>query len=291
LGRDLASKEVVRLSQERYPYLSKLSEFPFPVYLSAGTEHRARAIARRCERAYHFLSTTLRFEAEVCILVLAPEHWEDCTGSPMYGVPQTTDRRTLVVAGQNSELWRMIVPPMESLQPPAAQSLRAIYGQSDGSIDIAPYMDLLPVHEIGHLFLDQATCLFDFHLPRRWLVELFCNLGLHAYVAAEEPMQMPNLETFPQTIIAGDSAHLLHQTLDDFERLYADMRPQNFVWYLSQLHIAAKRVYHAGGLESLQSLYQAIAQSQDKLSDEQLALHLRAEVHPEVERVMITWPD
>jgi hypothetical protein len=209
----------------------------------------------------------------------------------MYGVPQTTDERTLVVAGQNSELWRRIVPPTESLLPSAAQSLRAIYGQSDGSIDIAPYMDLLPVHEVGHLFVDQATGQFDFHEPRRWLVELFCNLGLHAYVAAEEPKQMPNLETFPQTIVAGGSARLPHQTLADFERLYADMQPQNFVWYLSQLHIAAQRVYHAGGPESLQSVYAAIVQSKEKLSDEQLGLHLRVEVHPEVERVLISWPD
>jgi hypothetical protein len=44
-------------------------------------------------------------------------------------------------------------------------------------------MDLLAVHEVGHLFVDQAANQFDFHLPRRWLVELFCNLGLHATAA------------------------------------------------------------------------------------------------------------
>lgn len=278
------------MSQKGYPNLLELTEYPFPVYVSAGREQRAQGIARRCKRGYHFLSTTLKFEAELCVLVLAPEHWQDYPGSPMYGVPQTIDVRTLVVAGQNSELWKMIVPPLEHLSPSAAQAMRTTYGQSDGSIDLGPYMDLLPVHEIGHLFVDQAANKFDFTLPCRWLVELFCNLCLHAYIVTEEPEQLPNLETFPQTIVASGFAHLPHQTLDDFEELYTGMEPPNFIWYLSQLHTAAKRVYDAGGVNSLQSLYKIIVQSKEKVSDEQLALRLRVEVHPEVERVLTTWP-
>ncbi len=61
------------MSQKSYPNLSKLPEFPFPVHLSAGTEECAQKIAERFERAYGFLRTALAFEAQICILVLAPE--------------------------------------------------------------------------------------------------------------------------------------------------------------------------------------------------------------------------
>jgi hypothetical protein len=93
------------MSQKSFFNLSKFSGFPFSVYMSAGTEERAQSIAARCERAHGFLRAALAFEAQLCILVLAPEHWKEYAGSPMYGVPQTIDKHTLVVAGQNSELW------------------------------------------------------------------------------------------------------------------------------------------------------------------------------------------
>ncbi|GAB4445636.1 MAG: hypothetical protein Fur0044_41860 [Anaerolineae bacterium] len=279
------------MSPKLYPNLVELPGPYVTLYFSPNTEQRAREFANRCQRACQFLSPTLKFEAEICVLVLAPEHWQECTGSPMYGVPQTIDQRTLVVAGQNSELWTMITPPLADLSPAVAQAMQVAYGQPDGSIDLAAYMNLLAVHEMGHLYLDQAAGTFDFNLPRRWLVELFCQLCLHAYAAIEEPEQLPRLETFPKTIMAGGVAHLSYKTLDDFERLYADMEPPNFVWYLCQLHLAARRIFDAGGVETLQRLWQMLIQSREKLPDEQLALRLRTEVHPAVEHVLTRWPD
>jgi hypothetical protein len=164
--------------------------------------------------------------------------------------------------------------------------MRAVYGQPDGSIDIATYMNLLPVHEVGHLFVDQASGQFDFHLPRRWLVELFCNLSLHAYVVSEEPDRLPYLEMFPQAVVAQDRATFLHQAWHDFEVLYAGMEPPNFLWYLSRLHTAAKRTYDAGGVESLQRLYRTLLRSSGNSTDEQLAADLRENVHPEVANVL-----
>jgi hypothetical protein len=64
-----------------------------------------------------------------------------------------------------------------------AHTIRKVYAQADGSVSVASDMDLLPVHEVGHVFVDQTTDTCDFHLPRRWLIELFCNLCLHAYDA------------------------------------------------------------------------------------------------------------
>jgi hypothetical protein len=208
----------------------------------------------------------------------------------MFGVPQTIDQRTVVVAGQDAELWSMIVPPLHVLPPKDAAAMRQAYGRSDGAVAIGAYMDLLPVHEMGHLFIDQAAGMFDFHQPRRWLVELFCNVCLHAYVAQEEPAAMVSLETFPRAMIALGNTHLAHRSLVDFERLYAGMEPPNFVWYLSQLHHAAGRLYDAAGVSAVPALFNTIVDSRDGLSDEQLGELLRNAVHPLAAQVLTAWP-
>jgi hypothetical protein len=274
-----------------YSGLTPLPEFSIQVYASPGVEPEARRMGARCQRACDFLSAVLKAQAEVSLLVLEPQHWEEYTGSPMYGVPQTVDLQTIVVSGQNSELWRMVVPPPESLSPTALESLQAVYSGPEGYIDIAPFMQLLPVHELGHLFIDQSTGQFDTHFSRRWLVELWCNLALHAYIVSEEPQLDKELETFPNVIVSLGSTHLSHQALSDFEWLYADMEPPNFVWYQCQLHHAAKRIYEAGGLRVLQDLFQFIVQPTDPVSDEELAPLLRNRVHPEVEAVLTRWPE
>jgi hypothetical protein len=277
------------MSLERYSKLIELGEFPFPVFASPGAERRAQGVAARCQNGHRFLSARLGFEPEIRLLVLLPEHWQEYTGSPMFGVPQTIDLQTVVVAGQNSELWDMIIPPMESLPPLTAQSMRSTYGQPGGRMDIAAYMDLLAVHEVGHLFVDQGANQFDFHLPRRWLVELFCHLGLHAYVAAEEPDQMPCLEVFPQAITARGGTYLQHRSLGEFERVYAKLEPPNFVWYLSRLHTAAKHIYTAAGVTPVRRLYELLVRAKDNLPDEQLAAVLWDDVHPEVAKVLTSW--
>jgi len=274
-----------------YQNLIAIEGYGLSVYASPGTEGRAQAIAARCANAQRFLQAALGADVATRVLVLSLRHWQRFTGSPMFGIPQTVDAQTVVVAGEDAELWTLIVPPPEALPPAVAQALRRVYGRSDGVVAIGAFMDLLAVHELGHLFIDQTAGAFDFHRPRRWLVELFCNLGLHAYVAAVEPGQMEHLTTFPQAIVALGYAHLSHRQLADFERLYADMAPPNFAWYQSQLHLAAHRIYDAGGLAAVQALFRAIVPSRDNVSDAHLAEQLRDAVHPTVAQVLTTWPD
>lgn len=277
------------MSHTNYHNLVELSEYTFPVYVSKGSEMRAHQLAQRCQKAYGFFSDTLANKPTVRLLILAPEHWEQYTGSPMFGVPQTIDEQTVVVAGQNAELWKMIIPPLNMFPPNEAQAIQTTYGQEDGSVDVAGYMDLLPVHELGHLFIDQKAGQFDFHVPRRWLTELFCNLALHAYVATQEQNQLSSLKVFPQAIVALGSNHLAHRSLDDFEQLYAGMEPPNFVWYLSKLHVAAERIYDAAGSEALRRLFKTITGSKESLSDQQLAARLQADVHPAAADVLVSW--
>jgi hypothetical protein len=281
---------VMTMTEEMPADLVPLPEFPFPVLVSPATLECGWAIARRCQHAKGFLSQLLGRDIALRVFVLAPEYWSAVTGTPMYGVPQTIDPRTLVMAGQRSDLWSTIVPPPERLSRAAMTTLAEVYGQHDGALDLMGFMELLAVHELGHLFIDQATNCFDYRQPRRWLIELFCNLALHASIVTLEPGRLLHLVTLPQTIVAAGHQHLPHTALADFERLYADMEPPNFVWYLSQLHVAAEVVYNAGGAETVERLFQALVEAGDSLTDEALAVSLSEAVQPAVARVPIDWP-
>lgn len=273
------------MSLKQYPNLVELEGFLFPVHASAGTEQRARSIAARCRNAHDFFGATFEFEPQLRVLVLAPEHWGEYAASPVYGMPHYTDERTLAVAGQDNGFWQSMSPPVEVLPPQAAHAMRDAYGRPDGSINLSTFFDLLAVHEIGHLFHLQAKREF----LRLWLMELFCNICLHAYVVAREPEQLPALETFPQIVAGAGAGELRYRSLDDFERLYIDVGAQNYGWYQCRFHVAAKRIYEAGGIGALQRLWKAFPQSDEKLSDERLAARLREDVHAEVERVPTTW--
>jgi hypothetical protein len=263
-----------------YPALTELPGTSFPVYVSDGTEERARQIAERCRSARHFLGVTFDFELQLRVLVLNPEHWREYATFPVYGMPHYTDAQTLAVAGEDNDFWQSMAPPVDALLPQAAEVMRAAYGQTDGSIDLSLFFDLLAVHEMGHLCHLQASLQF----PRRWLMELFCNICLHAYVVAREPQKVLALEAFPSVIAGGEVSQLRYRSLADFERLYTDVGPHNYGWYQCRFHVAAKDIYNAGGVEALKRLWKVFL-----ISNEELAVQLRDDVHPAVARVLTEW--
>ena len=82
---------------------------------------------------------------------------------------------------------------MASSAPPvAAQVLDQVYGT--GADRLAPFADMLVVHELAHAFHDGVPFVF----PRSWLMELFANMALYAFVVAEEPDRSLHLETLPR---------------------------------------------------------------------------------------------
>lgn len=276
---------------DKYSNLVALEGSSFPVFASPGTEARAREIAARCDQAYRFFQDTLHQRAEIVVLVLAAEHWEQYAAFPVFGMPHCADMHTLVIAGHENDMWKAIVPPLESLQPDIAQDLRRSYGQADSSVSVAAFMDLLALHEMMHLFIDQAADTGDFHLPRRWLVELLCNLGLHAYVVNQEPDEIDHLTIYPRAVSSLGYHHLAHTSLADFESVYAGMELPNFAWYQCQLHVGAHQIYDAAGIDALQAMFRTIVRFSGNVSDEELAALLEREVHPSVARVLTTWPD
>jgi hypothetical protein len=112
----------------QYVNLKQRSGFPFPVYFSPGlNEQRIQETAERCERAWQFLNDTFQMTARIGVVVLAPEHWAEYGSFPVYGMPHILDSFTLVIAGENNDMWRSMVPPLEHLPPPVSEGFEEMY--------------------------------------------------------------------------------------------------------------------------------------------------------------------
>lgn len=88
---------------EQYPDLTLLSGYIFPVYVSSGCEERGRATAAICQAAHQFFSRTLRTQADIAILALAPSQWSEYGSHPTYGMPHADlDRQVLIMPGEHT---------------------------------------------------------------------------------------------------------------------------------------------------------------------------------------------
>jgi hypothetical protein len=142
----------------------------------------------------------LRFAPTVRLLVPSPQDWETYADVPVYGLPHTVQEgQALVMGDEPADFWQGVISMIDDILAPAQRAeMEAVYGIADGQINIAPFADLIVVHELAHLFHEQVP----FAFPRLWLDELFANLCVHTYIAEREPEQLPVWTALPERMMA-----------------------------------------------------------------------------------------
>jgi hypothetical protein len=188
------------------------------------------------------------------------------------------DDGNLFLAGEPSDLIARLEEVASSAPPAAAQVLDQVYGT--GADRLVPFADMLIVHELAHAFHDGVSFVF----PRSWLMELFANMALYAYVVAEEPDRRLHFETLPQVALEYRLLKPVARDLRYFEAFYPYIEPLTYVWYQFRFTIMAKGVVDAAGPDVLRRLWDAFA-----LSDEQLAGVLGSRVHPAAGQWLASW--
>lgn len=270
--------------------LEVLTGFTQTYYYSPGHEARAKHIAIFMEQAGRFFQEEIGFTPKTELYILAPQHWKAVAVEPLwnvYGFPHNIDHVRLAIAAEDNDFWRRFLPPVDQLSPPLAAQVTQAYGNPDGTYSMMPFFDLLALHEMGHSYTAQA----GLKMHRNWMGELFVNIMLHTYVAENQPELLPALETFPDMVVNGGTAAFKYTSLEDFEKLYETlgMGPENYGWYQSKLHLAAKDIYRAGGKKVLKKLWKALQTHQEEMTDEEYVTMLREEVHPAVANVYSEW--
>lgn len=236
-----------------------------PTFASAGVEERAVGIGRIAADSHEYLAGLLGFRPAAQVLVVDEADWGRVTEA-LYGIPNASNE-TLVVAGTEPPLWASFA---EMVAPEDRPTFDAVYGTADGSFALAPFMDLVAVHEVAHVFHQRTQ-----HFPRLWLQELFANLCLHAWVVERSPDDLDVLTTLPRLASKAPGSSFEHSSREDFERLYTSVGGPNYVWYQFRLQVQAGELFDRAGAASVRRLFDAFG-----VDDAALAARLAADVDP-----------
>lgn len=284
---------IILITAQIYAYgyddLDSLTGYKMNVHFSPGYEERTKDIAARVERASDYFSSLINLTPKIYLYVLDQDVWKKYASHPLFGMPHSFDSEdkgtNLVVASRDNEFWKSFIPPPDKLSPELSENIKKAYSDSSGNLTMRPFFDLLAIHELGHGFHIQG----GLEMQRLWMQELFVNIMLHTYVAENEPENLPALTVFPEMVIESGIEGFKYTTLEDFEERYDNMSGQNYGWFQSRLHSAAKDIYNAGGKEVFIKLWNALKSNKQKLTDDELLKLLDEQVHPEVGNVLRKW--
>jgi hypothetical protein len=257
--------------------LASLPGFPFEVRTSASTREQAELLAGRCARAYSYLGGMLAFRPRCALVVLNRADWSERASNPAYIMPYY-DAGNLFLTGEPSDLTALLEEVASSAPPAAARELNQVYGT--GTDRLTPFADTLVVHELAHAFHDGVPFVF----PRSWLMELFADMALYAFMVAEEPDRRLHFETLPRVALEHRLLKPVARDLRYFEAFYPYIEPLTYVWYQFRFTMMAKGVVDAAGPNVLRRLWEAFA-----LTDEQLAGLLGGQVHPDAGQWLASW--
>ena len=280
---------VSEIQAQSYENLNHLKGHNIEIYYSEGTNEQAVSMATLCDGVISFYGSIIDFEPTVTLLVLSPTDWGKYTHFPVYGMPHYPNKETLVVASEDNDFWKSMLPPLDQLPAGLAQQISDTYVDSNQNLTMRGFFDLLAIHELGHAFHEQG----NLTMQRKWIGELFSNMFLHTYIAEKKPELLPALTIFPKMVVTSvNKEDLKYSTLSEFETNYgliANQFPQNYGWYQCQLHTAAGNIYDEAGVSAFQKLGNVLKTNNDPLDDSALAKLLSKMVHESVANVQLKW--
>lgn len=261
--------------------------FASPVHCSRGLEVYAHTLAARFHRAHAFFHTLFGISPSVGFVVLSAEDWPTYARAlfPIYGFTHYFEAQ-VVTGGPDTTFWQPLVDAITTTAPHLVPKLRNVYGQPDGRISLTSHVEWWSVHDLGHAFHAHLNYWF----PRKWLMELFADLCLYTYVAANEPDYLPRVETVLRLLQQLPASHFRYHTLNHFDSQYLTMKLVNYAWYHGHFFAYAKQVYDAAGTSALERLWRTlVVPNVREVTDTELAELLRSSL-PELAHLMQTWP-
>ncbi|MGH3456704.1 hypothetical protein [Aeromicrobium sp.] len=266
-----------------YPTLSSLEGFPFPVFVSRGSEERGNSIATRTARALTWLGQVTGRDRRPTLVVADEQDWPGVCEVPIYGMMFSIPGK-LGTSPTPAPWWREYVDALRPhLSVPASTLLAQTFGDPP---DFTAIADLIITHEATHLFHDIHPETWASEFPSDWVMELFANLGMHGYLATHEPEQLRLLAAMAEaTTDAGNDIW----DLQDLALMGESMQTSvtNYVWYEFRLIRLAEQLWNAGGEDALRD-YQRLL-GHPELTHEQVVDRL-SQLEPSVADAIRRWP-
>jgi len=182
-----------------------------------GYELRAKTLQtllEKCCTYYEEKSSKVQFTVE--LLVLGEQDWNTLgTGIP-YGLPTSLNSENkILIAGDKNYVG-------------------SLFGKPDTlPDDILSEFDYIVLHELGHNYIEY---LYEINVGYHWATEFIASYFAICYLEdTKSEMGLPEL---------GSTGYIpQYRSLDDFERLYAGVGPQNYGWYQEKFIELGKQLY------------------------------------------------
>lgn len=266
-----------------YTTLTALEEFPFPVFVSRGSEERGRFIATRTARAIDWLGQVTGKVRQPVLVVADEQDWPSVCEVPIYGMPFSLPDK-LGTSPTPAAWWQQYVDVLRPhLSVPGSTGLATIFGDPPDFTEIA---DLIITHEATHLFHEIHPVTWASEFPSDWVMELFANFGMHGYLATHEPDRLRLLTAMAEATV--DAGHDIWD-LQDLALMGASMQASvtNYVWYEFRLIRFAEQLWNTNGEDGLRD-YQRLL-GHPELSHDQVVDRL-SRLDPAVADAVQRWP-
>lgn len=212
---------------------------PLPVYHRADGRARAAEVQGILRQGARFFADSLGLETPVRVALLGRADWERVSRVP-YGVPYVSGGVVFLPATPDGA----IAADFLRLEPGASERVRALVAGTGRSFaDNARGMtDLIGYHELGHGYSSR----YGIRPHAKWFSEFLATYFAYAFLERTSPRLARSWEAMLQAKL--DAPAPAHTSLDDFERLYFGVGPENYNWYQAAFALQAAEVFRAEGL-------------------------------------------
>lgn len=241
-------------------------------YFTPGYTERAVKLQRMMEEGAHFFADSLQLRAEINLAVLDASDWAKLTPVP-YGIPFFSAASATIFLP--ATLDGPIVDDYLAHRPnysAASQEKIQASGLSfeEGAREM---VDLIGYHELGHLY----TRAFGIQPPSPWVGEFLATYFAYAFLRRKHP-ELASL--WDGIVVLPASVRPQHTSLDDFNRLYFGVGPENYFWYQGTFAARVTEVFSAQGLEFLSAVREAFPAGKDEQLSGREVLERLDRIHP-----------
>lgn len=225
------------------------------VYYSPGYKMRALELRSMIEGAMRYYEERLKVKVGISLAVLNKPQFDQIgkglSFTTVYGVPWVSGPPSVAFLPATSD-GSVNTDILHAKEKVAQETLKKI--KSNGFTyekAASKVVDLIGLHELGHTY----TIAYGISRPNKWLSEFLAHYFAYVYLAQTHPDWAGIYDAMHE--VAFQSLTPQYTSLEDFERLYFGVGPQNYGWYQGKFVQKVIQVNKLKGLSFLAEVRKA----------------------------------
>lgn len=243
------------------------------VYYSSGYKKRGKVVKSYIQDAMRFYKKKLNITTDLSLAVLTRSNWEQITKIP-FDIPFASDSPHVVLLPANLGEGVITSGAGKTKHLAKAETLQELKsaGYTFEQAEMK-YVDFIGLHELGHLIAEKLEISFYPGKPNKWYNEFLASYIAYAYLREKNPALATMINTLTEHYI-GTMPMQRYTSLEDFEKLYSNVGPENYGWYQNKFFQLVVKIYDRKGLNFIKELVSSSFPKKEKTSIESLLQNL-----------------